>query len=417
MDEQITLELTDMAHGGSALGRHEGQAIFVPYGVPGDRVLVSLETRKKGWAKARIEEIVEPSPQRREPTCPNFGAQRCGGCHWQHIQYAAQLEYKSAVVKDQMARLGGLEDMPVQPTVAPGSEWEYRNNVQLHPSAAGLGYVDTSGQAIFPIERCYLMHSLVADMFGQVDVDPADFDRVALRASLSTGKQMVVLYSIEDTDFEAEVDVPVSCILMRPNGSWVTMAGSDNLMERVSGKDFRISADSFFQVNVAGAEVLADTVARFVDPQPHQTILDLYAGVGLFSMTLAERAGRIIAVEAYPPAATDAHINLQAAGADNVDVICDDVVEGMDSVTEPVDTVVLDPPRTGCGEFVVKHILGLQPDRIVYVSCDPATLARDAKLFTAGGYAIQTIQPIDMFPQTYHVESVVLMTNCGRKGK
>lgn len=398
-----------MAHGGSALGHHLGRVIFVPYAIPGDTVVVSLDTQKKGWARGNIVDVLEPSPHRQEPLCSHFGPHKCGGCQWQHIQYAAQLEYKSAVVKDQLARLGGLRDTPVLATIAPGAEWEYRNNVQLHPSPAGLGYVATDGQTIHPVESCPLMHPGLAELLDQVDVDPSDFDRVAFRISLATGRKMVVLYAVEDTPFETEVDIPVSCVLVQPDGNWLTLAGTDSLTERVRGRDFTISADSFFQVNIAGAEALVDTVIKFADPQPHEVVADLYSGVGLFSMSLSDRAGRVVAIEAYQPSATNAQTNLQSAGIDNVQIICADAAYGLTTIEDRVDTVVLDPPRAGCGEKVVRRILGLQPKKVVYVSCDPATLARDAKLFAANGYTIQAVQPVDMFPQTYHIESVALL--------
>jgi 23S rRNA (uracil1939-C5)-methyltransferase len=408
MTDRITLTLTDMAHGGAALGHHEGRVIFVPYGVPGDEVVIALDKQKKGWARGHIEDILTPSPNRQEPRCPHFGPHKCGGCQWQHIRYLSQLEYKRDVLRDQLGRLGGLKDIQVKATIAPGPEWEYRNNIQLHPCPDGLGYVNADGNDIYPIDSCPLVHPLLANLLDQIDVDPTDFDRVAFRASLTTGRQMVILYSVENTLFETEIDIPVSCLLMQPDGRWITLAGADNLVENVQGIDFTISADSFFQVNIAGAQVLVDTVTALAQPQPHEVVVDLYAGVGLFSLTLAEKAGRITAIESYSPAATDAETNLQAANIDNVQIINADVAVGLDAIDDRVDTVILDPPRAGCGESVVQRILTLQPRKVVYVSYDPATLARDASLFAANSYIPQAFQPVDMFPQTYHIETVAL---------
>jgi 23S rRNA (uracil1939-C5)-methyltransferase len=404
----LTLKLTQMAHGGPALGRHEGKVIFVPYALPGETVRVEIETSKKGWAQARLVEVVEPAPERVTPACPHFGPDACGGCQWQYMSYTAQLAYKTEVVREQLARLGGLTDILVQPTLAVGEPWGYRNHVQLHASPAGLGYVAADGQRVEPVGTCPIMHSLVAELFEELDIEIEELEGLALRAGVNTGQQLVVFETVNDEPFELEVDRPVSCVLLLSDGTPVTLVGRDHFFERVAGKDYRVSAQSFFQVNTAGAQALVDTVAAYLSPKPDETILDLYCGVGLFSLALAGQAGRMVAVEAHPVAADDARFNVKAAGLDNVRVVEDEAEAALAALDEKVDAAVADPPRSGCGPAVIGRLAALEPERLVYVACDPAPLARDAKSLAAAGYRLVEVQPLDLFPQTYHVESVAL---------
>src|SRR5512136_287170 len=283
----IILKLTQMAHGGPALGRHEGKIIFVPYALPGETVRVEIETSKKGWAQARLVEVIEPSPERVMPACPHFGPDACGGCQWQHISYTGQLTYKTEVVREQFARLGGLTDVLVQPTRAVGEPWGYRNHVQLHASPAGLGYVAADGQRVEPVGTCPIMHPLLAELFEELDIEIEELGGLALRAGVNTGQQLVIFETVDDEPFELTVDRPVSCVLMLGDGTPVTLVGRDHFFEQVAGKDYRVSAGSFFQVNTAGAQALVDTVTGYLFPKPHETILDLYCGVGLFSLALA----------------------------------------------------------------------------------------------------------------------------------
>ncbi len=410
MSARFTIEIEKMAHGGVGLGHHDGKVVFVAYTAPGDIVEAEVETEKTGWSRARLVRVIEPSPVRQVAPCPHFGPDKCGGCHWQHLQYSAQLANKQAVVSDQLVRLGGMDNPPVGATLSVGPEWEYRNHVQLHPSPQGLGYIAATGDSVYALDTCPLMHPLVAELMEIIDVAPEDFGRVGLRASLSTGGQLVILETSEEEAFEAEVDLPVSCVLLFPDGSWLTLAGRDSLVERVAGRDYRISAGSFFQINTIGAQALVDVVTEYVDPHPYENLLELYAGVGLFSLALADRAAHVIAVEAYAPAATDAQFNVSQAGVDNVEVICDQVDAALQNISTPVDSVIVDPPRAGCGSQVLQQLLVLKPRKLVYVACDPAALARDARTLTAQGYDLKQVQPLDMFPQTYHIETVALFT-------
>jgi len=404
----ITLKLTHMAHGGPAMGRYQGKVFFVPYAVPGETVSVEVETSKKGWARARLREVIEPSPDRTAPACPHFGPDACGGCQWQHIHYPAQLQYKAHVVRDQLARLGGLSDVPVRPARAVGEPWGYRNHVQLHGSPHGLGYVSADGERVEPIQTCPIMHPLIAELFDELDIEIENLERVSLRAGDNTGHQLVVFETADDEPFELMVDRPVSCVLVLGDGTSVTLVGNDYLFERVAGHQYRVSAGSFFQVNTHGAETLVETVADYLSLRPHQTLLDLYSGVGLFSIALAPHVAQVISVEADPTAAADARFNVGTADLDNVQVINHHVAHVLTTLDESIHSVILDPPRSGCGPDVIQQLVSLRPERLVYVACDPATLARDARILDEGGYGLIEIQPLDLFPQTFHVESVAL---------
>lgn len=404
----VTLKLTQMAHGGPAMGRHQGKVFFVPYALPGETVGVEVLTSKKGWARARLLEVLESSPERVEPACPHFGPDACGGCQWQHTHHAAQLAYKADVVCDQLNRLAGLSEVPVRSTRAVSEAWDYRNHVQLQTSPDGLGYVSADGQRVESIDVCPIMHPLVAQLFDELDIETASLERVSLRAGHNTGQQMVVFETIDDEPFELMVDRPVSCVLMPADGIPIILVGNDHLFERVAGHEYRVSAGSFFQVNTAGAEVLVDTVSDFLSLRPHETLLDLYCGVGLFSVALAAHAAQVIAVEGHPSAVADARFNVEAAGLDNVRVINEDVAHFLTTLDETVHAVIVDPPRRGCGPDMMLRLASQRPKRLVYVACDPAPLARDAKTITAAGYQLIEVQPLDLFPQTYHVECVAL---------
>lgn len=406
--DRIRVQLAGMAHGGAAFGRHQGQVIFVPYALPGETVLAQVEAAKKGWARARLLEILEASADRVEPLCPHFGPTACGGCHWQHSRYAAQLGYKTGVVRDQLARLAGLEHTLVRDTLQVGEPWAYRNHVRLHAGSDGLGYVAADGVRIQPITVCPIMHPLLVDLFDDLDIDAEGLLQVELRAGVRTGQQMIIFMTVDDEPIELSVERPVACVLLRSDGTQMTLVGRHHIVEQVAGRDYQVSAASFFQVNTAGADRLVQLVLEGLEPRAHHSVLDLYAGVGLFSLALAEWVGQVWAVEASPAAVADLRFNVQACGADNVHIQADDVVDALGCFEGAADTAVVDPPRAGCGASVVKHLVELQLQRLVYVACDPATLARDARLLTAGGYQLAWVQPVDMFPQTYHIESVAL---------
>jgi len=407
MRERFKLQLTNMAHGGDALGRFEGKVIFVPYAIPGEEALVEIVEDKGSYARAQLVEILSPSPHRVAPPCPHFGPGKCGGCQWQHIAYPAQLEFKAAVVGNQLARIGRLPDAPVKRPIPSASPWHYRNHVQLSVSGDGqLGFVATDGRRVEAIEVCYLLHPFLEELFAALELELPELARLSLRAGINTGHQMMIFETHDDLPPALESDLPVSCVLLLSDGTPVNLIGSNYITEVVAGRRFRISASSFFQVNTAAAEELVRVVGEYLAPAGDETLLDAYCGVGTFALNLADKVGQVIGVEEDAGAVADACLN--AAELANVELIEGSVEAFLPQLDRAIDLAVLDPPRQGCKPEVLTALIKLAPRRIVYVSCDPAILARDARRLADGGYQLLEVQPVDMFPQTYHIESVAL---------
>jgi 23S rRNA (uracil1939-C5)-methyltransferase len=415
MAQQLTLFLSDMAYGGEAVGRFEGKAVFVPYAVPGETARVQVVTDKGRFARARLLEILTPSPRRVAPPCPQFGV--CGGCQWQHVEYQAQLEYKHSIVLSQLQHIAARPDAPVRPTLGMDNPWCYRNHVQFGVSnGSQLGFMATGSHRVVPIERCLLMHALLDELYTSLNIELLGLRRLTLRAGVNTGERMIILEMEEDQPPEVEVDLPVSFVMLLSDGTPVTLLGSSHIHERLAGRMYRVSAPSFFQVNTQQAEMVVSTVHSYLNATADDTILDAYCGVGTFALELARTARQVVGIESSAPALADAVAN--AVGVDNVRFVHGPVAENLNTLdlarrgaTEYLKAplAVLDPPREGVGQEVVAALARLAVQRIVYVSCDPATLARDIKGMLAAGYTLREVQPIDMFPQTYHIESVALL--------
>jgi 23S rRNA (uracil1939-C5)-methyltransferase len=412
MPQTFELNLTAMAHGGSALGRHEERVIFVPYAIPGERVRVELVEARSRWGRGHLLEILEPSPHRVEPPCPYFGPGKCGGCHFQHIAYEAQAEYKREVVVDQLARLGGLRDANVQEIIGAEEPWAYRNHAQFSTTPEGqLGFLTADTHHVVPIAECLILDPLLDELWAALDVEWPQLHRLSLRCGSTSGDRMAIFELNEYEDFDIEVDFPVSCVILLADGEVVVLMGNSYLGEQVAGRDYRISANSFFQVNTAGAEALIALVRQTLAPASSDTLLDLYCGVGLFGLSLADEVGRVIGVEADPSAAADFRHNAQ--GLDHVELIEGKAQSVLPRLEEQVELLLLDPPRSGAGQDVIDQSVRLQPRRIAYISCEPATLARDARRLAENGFLLQEVHPVDLFPQTYHVESVALFARQG----
>ena len=403
--ETITLQLTTMAHGGAALGRYEKRAIFVPYALPGETVRAEITDDKGRYAFARLVEVLEPSGDRVPPPCPYFEPTGCGGCQWQHVGYPAQLRFKAEVVASQLARIGGIVDPPVLPALSDGSGWAYRNHARFHPApGGGLGFRTRDSRDVIAIDECLILHPILADLYAALDLELEGLVRLSLRAGTETGEGMLIFEMADDLPPALEIDLPVSCVLALSDGQHVNLIGHNHVVEIVAGHTYRISAPSFFQANTPQAAQLVRLVMEYLDLRGHETVLDAYCGVGLFTAHLAERAGLIIGVELAPVAVADLLEN--TARMDNVEVIEGQVEVVLPGLGVPIDAAVVDPPRAGLDRFALDALVASRPGRIVYVSCDPATLARDAKRLARAGYRLAEVQPVDMFPQTYHVESV-----------
>lgn len=409
--DTITVQLTTMAHGGDALGRHEGKVIFVPYAIPGETVRAEITDDRDHYAFARLAEVVEASPDRVDPPCPYFGQDRCGGCQWQHVAYDAQLRLKSQVLTEQLERIGEIDEPVVHATLGDETGWAYRNHAQFHPApGGGLGFQRASGDKpgadIIAVEHCMVFHPLLSQLYDAIDLNVEGLIRLVLRAGTATGDRLIGFEMEEDRPPALESDETVSCVMLLSEGGYANLIGDNYITEAVAGHTYRISASSFFQVNTPQAGELVRHALTYLDLEGGETVLDAFCGVGLFTTHLAERVELVIGVESSPSAVDDLLANTEERA--NVEIVEGAVEDVLPEIAVPVDAVLLDPPRSGVDRFALDGLVDLGPRRIVYVSCDPATLARDAKRLGRGGYRLVETQPVDMFPQTYHVESVSL---------
>ena len=394
------------------------------------------------------------------------GDRFCGGCQWQYVDYAAQLRYKRSILADVLQRIGGLVDPPVAETLGMAEPWHYRNHVRLRMGREGWGFVAADHLHVAPIQVCHIAHPLVMQLMGLVD--PAEWPAgttLGLRAGIATGDQMIVLYCAAEAEDApetldaVEVDTAVSVVLVRmeagdPGGSGggarrsaddargdtriavggaragvrrsaddvggdarqamadpdvlephevALVAGRPYLVEAVAGRTFAIPPTGFFQANTAMVGELVALV-RAAIPAGTGSLGDLYSGVGVFAISLSDLAGEVYAIEEHPAAVAAAVEN--AAGLGNVTLVEADAAEGLAYLEIRPDVVVVDPPRTGLDRAVVELLKERVRDTIVYVSCEPSTLARDLRQLTAAGWHLVSSQPVDMFPHTYHIESV-----------
>ena len=294
--DSITVEMTAMAHGGAALGRHEGKVIFVPYALPGETVLVEILEDKDRYAHARLLEVLEPSRDRISPPCPYFGPEGCGGCQWQHSSYEAQLTFKAQVVADQLARIGRIQEPPVRSTLPDAAGWGYRNQARFHPAVErGMGFLAAGSHQVVPIEHCLVLHPLLSDLYDSLDLEVPGLQAMTIRAGTVTGDQMLVFEMEDDIPPSLATDLPVSCVLLLSDGVHVNLVGGNHVTEVVAGQMYRVSAPSFFQANVPQAGQLVRLALEYLDLKGDETVLDGYCGVGLFTLPLAERANLVLA--------------------------------------------------------------------------------------------------------------------------
>jgi len=388
-EREFELEVTEMAHRGEAIGRLNGKVVFVPYAIPGEAVLVRPRLEKKDYLEAEIVEIRRPSPYRIEGACAGFG--RCGGCNWQHIEYAGQLELKRQVVENQLRRVGKIDNPQVKPVLPAVRQWHYRNRGDFSVNKEGrLGFRMRGTHKFVPVQDCRLMHPQINELLSRLQGKCARSRSAARKTS-----NVCIRYGVNTGDWLIQPFLDLPDVL----------TGQPFYREKLGDYLFTVSAASFFQVNTWQAEKLIAVVENYVRPTGEELLVDAYAGVGTFARALAEKVRRVIAVEEAGSAAKDAAVNLK--GLANVEYIREKTEKFLGRLTEKVDVVILDPPRAGCFRTALEALVRLAPAKVVYVSCDPATLARDLGFLTENGFTLGEVQPVDMFPQTYHTESVV----------
>ena len=401
--ETFDIQLEKLTYGGDAMGRLPDQrAVFVPFGLPGERVRVRLVDEKKNFARGEIAAILEPSPDRIEAKCKHFG--ECGGCHYQNLPYEKQLPAKTDILIDQLKRIGKIENPPVKPMVACPSPWNYRNHVQFSLDNIGkLGFQAPNSNKVIPIKECHLPEPSINDLWPQLEFEPGtNVERVSLRVGVDDDL-MLVLESESPEPPELEIEAGVSVAHVYKENT-VVIAGSDHIVMSVLDRDFKVSAASFFQVNTVMAGKMVEHLLTCLPLSLSTTLLDVYCGVGLFSAFLAPKCKMVIGIESSESSCEDFAINLDEF--DNVELYeggAEDVILYLEA--KP-DIVLVDPPRAGLDKAVVDGILKLSPSLMAYVSCDPSTLARDTARLINGGYRLKEVTPFDLFPQTFHIESI-----------
>ncbi len=408
----IELTLTTLTYGGAAMGRlADGRACFVPFALPGETIRARLVEERKNFARAELVEILRPAPARIAPRCAHFGV--CGGCHYQNLAYPDQLTAKTEILRDQLTRIGKIQNPPVHPIVASPAEWNYRNHVQFHlDENAHLGFITAGTESarndapfsILPITECHLPEAALNNLWPALNFEAGTaLERVSLRAGQET---LLLLESDSPVTPSVEIEAEISVVHLTGEEA-IVIAGDDHLVLEVLGRPFKVSAGSFFQVNTPMAARMVEYVLGLL-PARVGTLLDVYCGVGLFSAFLAPRCDRLIGIEISPAACADfaanldefEHVELYEAPAEHV----------LPAISVAAQVVLVDPPRAGLEKKALDALVALAAPVLIYVSCDPSTLARDSARLLAGGYTLEQVTPFDLFPQTYHIESISLFT-------
>lgn len=440
------MKIDALGSNAEGIGRIDGFTVFVEGALPGETIRVLIVKVKKSYAYGKLLEILEASEERREPLCPV--AKHCGGCQLQHLSYKAELLYKTKEVREDLERIAGIKDVTVQPVLGMADPWRYRNKAQF-PVGQGkdgcaIGFYAKRSHRIVDTQRCFLQNACNDEIIGIVRQFLNEFQiplydekthkglvrHILTRIGRKSGEIMVCIVingkKLPNSDslvehlqkVEGVVSVMLNINKEKTNvvlgNKSVTLWGKDAIVDSIDGIEFEISPLSFYQVNPQQTEVLYRKAVTFADLKGDETVLDLYCGIGTISLFFARKAKRVFGVEIVPEAIADAKKNAERNGITNVEFAigaAEEVVPrlyGEKGIA--ADVVVVDPPRKGCDEKLLETILQISPKKVVYVSCNPATLARDLKVLKDGGYEVKLVQPVDQFPHSVHVETVVLLS-------
>jgi 23S rRNA (uracil1939-C5)-methyltransferase len=464
--EQIEIEIDSMAFGGDAVGRYKDFAIFVKGALPGERIQARVTLVKDHYAAAETIEVLRPSPDRVTPLCPIF--EECGGCQWQHFDYARQLLTKTQFVKDAIERIGKLKDITVYSCLASPSPYAYRNKalpvLSMRDGHFVSGIYEPRSHQLVPYETCPIQGDAINELIQRVleKIDQAGLTpyqekshtgflrHLGVRQGFKTGELLLAFVTRTEIPEEKvqKPDLPLeelSQILPRIAAELMTempglvgvlqninasrtnivfgsqtkvLAGQDHYFEIIDGFTLKVSLQSFIQVNIGQADQLHEVVRKALGDPVHKqkwgTVLDLYSGIGTLALAVSDKADYVIGIEEIVPAVEDAKLNAKNNHRSNLDFTAGDVAQSLLNLKNQglvqIDAAILDPPRKGVSPEVLARVVALHPERLVYVSCDPSTLARDLALLCQHGYMVEWAQPLDMFPQTYHVETVVKLT-------
>ena len=380
-----TLHIEKLVYGGDGLARDEGRVVLTPFVLPGEVVRAEVRRAKNDLGRGRIQELINASNERVEPGCPFF--HRCGGCQYQHAAYAFQLQQKALILREVLRRSGKIEFAGEIQIVA-AEPWHYRNRAQFHIREGRVGYFEAGSHELCAIDRCPISSPRINDAIASLSRELPRYRPFEARVELFTN--------------ETEMQINV---LDRVPRSVMPLFDSLGTREPIEYGGFRVSRHSFFQVN----RFLFDRLVEVATPDaPGGTAVDLYAGVGLFSARLASRFQTVTAIEPNPSAFDDLEFNIERAGL-RVRAQRLTAEAYLSDLSETPDLILADPPRSGLGRAVVLSLLKCQPERLTIVACDPATLARDLAGLLAGGYRLESMTLLDLFPQTFHLETVAVL--------
>lgn len=372
---------------GDTLAECEGKRLFVFGGLPGEEVCVEVVRRLPGRSLARVVEVKTPSPHRINPVCPCFG--ECTGCQWQHIRYEYQLEIKRRIVREALETGGDIPDVEILPVVPSPEEFGYRNHARFTVKRDGaLGFVNRNTRRFLRIDKCLLMCPGINQILSHLQGHCGETTQLSIRYGINTGDWLI------QPAMKSE-NVPVE-------------SGQKSYEEDLMGRRFRISSPSFFQVNTRQAERMAELVQERLGLTGEELLVDAYAGVGTFAVLLAPFSGRVIAIEESSAANEDARANIQ--GLPNVELVEAKTEAVLGALPQTPDVLILDPPRAGCRPEALEALIERPPKRIIYISCDPGALARDLKVLVDGAFVVEEILPVDLFPQTHHVECLATLS-------
>jgi 23S rRNA (uracil1939-C5)-methyltransferase len=429
--DELELEVDTLAHGGRGVARANGYVVFVSGGLPGDRVRARLTKAKRDYAEAAAVELVRPSSERVADRCLH-GGEPCPGASWQGLPYERQLEHKHEQVGDALRRIGGLDDFELEPIEAAAETWRYRNKLEYSfgesEGRLALGFHRRgSWQDVVDVEDCLLASDAnnaarnAVREWARKEGIPA-YDRRAhegvlrnlvVRDSARTGQVQTRLVTSQASFTQPPVDLHT--VIEGPGGGTIGptgVLGSEHLAEELGGLRFRISPLAFFQTNTAMAERLYGLAADYAGLTGTERVFDLYCGIGTIALSLARSAGEVWGIESVAEAIGDAEENARLNGIENVGFVASDARLGIRPLIERAgkpDVIVVDPPRAGLSKKIVRRVIECEAKRIVYVSCNPTTLAPNAAQLAEAGYTLRRVRPVDMFPQTPHVECVALL--------
>jgi len=434
--DRIIIRIEDVSFEGQGIGKSDGLAFFVPDALPGDLVEVLPTKMKKRYAFAEVLSLLEPSKDRIEPLCPH--EKECGGCAFQRYSYEAQLELKEKQIREKLIRIAGIEDPLVKPIIAMDNPFQYRNKAvfQVESALGAVGYFEKKSHHVVDAPYC-MLQAEPANTIGQVireytRANPTTVVQVIVKTAFHTGEVMVIIIAektslpkqellIQQLDEAIEaletnnqgVSYSLENVTLKEKNKErnILIAGKPTINEEMMGLEFEISANSFYQVNTLQTEKLYQKALEYADLKGHENVLDIYCGVGTIGLLAAKNAKRVLGIESVKDAIINANRNATINGLVNITFKWGKAEEELPKGLEwDPHVVFLDPPRQGCAPELLEAVVKASPKRIVYVSCDPATLSRDLKYLTQEGYKFIEATPVDMFPWTNHVETVVLMS-------